>query len=234
MNKTITFGIMAACSLAFSSCFAPMPATGTQTTGQTTGTTQNTPQGQDPLNDLLGGIVGAANEKTGLGDVIGNIISSVAGSVTTTQANLIGTWTYYEPSVQFESENLWTQAGGAAAATKVEQKLVNVYKMIGVTPGKLVFTFADKGQMTYSLGSRQFNGTYVFDSKSKTVSITTASGMNLTSYVTISGQNLSLCFDSSKLLTFLGGFSGTNTTLGNLGTIAQSYSGMKTGFKFKK
>lgn len=234
MNKTMTLGLMAACCLTLNSCLAPMPATGTQPTGQSTGTTQNQPAGQDPLNGILGDIVGAANEQTGLGDVLGNILSSVTGSITTTQANLIGTWTYYEPCVQFESENLWTQAGGAAAATKVEQKLVNVYKMAGITPGKLVFTFANNGQVTYNLGGRQLNGTYVFDSKSKTVTITTASGMNLTSYVTISGQNMSLCFDSTKLLNLISAFGGSNTTLGNLGSIAQSYSGMKTGFKFKK
>lgn len=233
MNRTKTFALMAACSLTLTSCLAPMPATGTQPAGQASGTTQNQPGSQDPLNGMLGDIVGAANE-TGLGDVLGNILSSVTGSITTTQANLIGTWTYYEPSVQFESENLWTQAGGAAAATKVEQKLVNVYKMAGITPGKLVFSFANNGQMTYNLGGRQLNGTYVFDSKSKTVTITTASGMNLTSYVTISGQNMSLCFDSTKLLNLISAFGGSNTTLGNIGTIAQSYSGMKTGFKFKK
>lgn len=234
MKKYLFLALVASCSMAFASCMAPMPATGAQPVQQPEQQTQQT--AQDPLNGLLGGIVGAASEKSeGLGGVLGNILASVTGSVTTTQANLIGTWTYTEPAVQFESENLLTQAGGAASATKVEAKLAGMYKLVGISAGKLQFTFAKDGKMTYAIGGRAFEGTYVFDAKNKTVTLTTATGMNLTSYVTISGQNMSLCFDSTKLLTLVSAFGGNaQTTLGAIGTMAQSYSGMKTGFKFKK
>ena len=210
--------------------------------GTTQGTTQagtaqssNTAQ-QNPLGDILGGVINAAAEQGG-GGILGNILASVTGSITTTQNNLIGTWTYTAPAVQFESENLLSQAGGTAMATKIEDKLVSVYKMAGITPGKLSFTFTKDGKVSYTVGSKTQTGTYVFDAKQKVITITTAGGRSINSYITISGTNMSLCFDSSKVLSLFsaaGSLSNTSSTLGSIGTIAQSYSGMKTGFKFKK
>ena len=85
---------------------------------------------QGLLQNLLGGkttssITGesASDTKQKVGNLIGNLISSVTGDLTTTQANLIGEWSYTDPSVQFESENMLTQAGGSAIATKCETKL---------------------------------------------------------------------------------------------------------------
>ena len=224
-------------------CMAPMPATTSQagnTQGSANQTQQTSANAQNPLGDILGGLAnaGAAQaEQSGLGGVLGNILASVTGSVTTTQANLVGSWTYTEPSVQFESDNLLTQAGGSAAAAKVENQLVSIYKRVGITPGKLSFTFTKDGKVSYTVGSKTQTGTYVFDAKQKVITITTAGGRSINSYITISGANMSLCFDSSKVLSLFsaaGSLSNASSTLGSIGTIAQSYSGMKTGFKFKK
>lgn len=214
--------IFAAISLSFTSCLAPMQTTTTQNPGTT----------QTP-----GGAAGPMGNLGELGDILGNILASVTGSITTTQANLIGTWTYTEPCVQFESDNLLKKAGGAAAATKVENQLVSIYNMVGITPGRLVFTFTNDGNVSYQIGSRTFTGTYTFDSKNKIVNIKTASGMNVNAYVTISGRNMSLCFDSSKVLSLFsaaGGLANVSSTLGTIAGIAQNFNGMKTGFKFSR
>lgn len=190
----------------------------------------------DPTGGLLGGIlnqvIGQATEEQS-GSVLGNIIASVTGNATTTQASLIGTWTYKEPAVQFTSENLLTQAGGAAAAAKVEKKLVTYYKMVGITEGRVQFTFDNANNVTYSLGNRTFQGTYVFDASDKTVTITsTNTGLSVKAYVTISGNQMSLCFDSTKVLSL---FSSVSKSFGaTVGSLSNNYSGMKTGFKFTK
>ena len=235
MKKFFVYGAIALFGLAATtSCLvqqAPVANGPAQTTTQ--GPAQGGNAQQDALGDILGGVLGAAGDG---GGILGNILAGVAGSITTTQNNLYGTWTYTAPCVQFESENLLTQAGGVAVAAKVEDKLVSVYKMAGITPGKLTFTFSQNGQMSYTVGSRTQTGTYVFDAKQKVITITTASGYSINSYITISGVNMSLCFDSTKVLSLLSaaGTNAPNSTLGSLGSIAQSYSGMKTGFKFKK
>ncbi len=190
--------------------------------------------GSDALGTVINGAVSSStsNTKSNVGNVLGNIISSVTGSATTTQANLVGSWSYNEPAVQFESKNLLTKAGGATAATKVENKLASIYNMMGIRAGRVNFTFDNNGGVTYTMGSRSFNGTYIFDRQSKTITITTATGQNLTAYVTISGNNMSLCFDSTKALNLFTTISkGFNSTIS---AIAGSYDGMKTGFKFTK
>lgn len=211
----------------------------TQQQAGTTGTTTQQTQ-QDVLGSILNNVVGnatnAANSKTGTnaGSILGNIISSVTGSATTTQANLIGAWAYASPAVQFESKNLLTQAGGATIATKCETKLAQYYKVVGIKPGNMSFSFAQDGTCTYGVGKKMLNGTYVFDQKAKTVTITTATGQNVKAFVTISGANMSLCFDGTKLLTLFTNISSKFSSLSTVGALASNYDGMKVGFKFTK
>ncbi len=191
--------------------------------------------GSDVISSAVNDVISSSTESSAnskAGNILGNIISSVTGSVTTTQANLIGTWSYNEPAVQFESKNLLNQAGGSAAATKVESKLAPLYKMVGIRSGRVKFTFDNDGKMTYTLGSRSYSGTYTFDKSSKTVTMVTSTGQNIKAYVTISGSNMSLCFDSTKALNLFSSISKSyNSTISAL---ADSYDGMKTGFKFTR
>lgn len=206
-------------SLLFSSCLLQQPIAGVGQAQGTSTTTTTTANGQPDMGNL--------------GGVLGNIISGIIGSTTTTQATLVGTWSYYEPAVQFESENLLVKAGGAAAAARVEEQLVPYYQKVGITRGNLVFTFDKNGNMTYAIGGGQpVAATYVFDNNTKTVNITTRMGFTLKAYVTIAGTNMSLCFDSSKILSLISLFgAGSNA---NIGSIANSFDGMKTGFKFNR
>lgn len=190
--------------------------------------------GSDVLGTVLNGVVSSSSSssKNSTGNVLGNIISSVTGSATTTQANLVGSWSYNEPAVQFESKNLLTQAGGSVAATTVENKLTSLYKMVGIRSGRINFTFDNSGNVTYTLGSRSYSGTYTFDKASKTLTLVTPTGQSLKAYVTISGDNMSLCFDSTKALNLFANISKSyNSTISAL---AGSYDGMKTGFKFTR
>ena len=175
-----------------------------------------------------------SDTKQNVGNLIGNLISSVTGDLTTTQANLIGEWSYTDPSVQFESENMLTQAGGSAIATKCETKLAQYYKVVGIKPGAVVFTFAEDGTCTYAVGSRKSQGTYVFNKEDKTVSITTSTGQTVKTYVTISGSKMALCFDGTKLLTLFNSISSKFQALSTVSALASNYNGMKVGFKFER
>jgi len=235
MKKIFDISAAILMGAAITSCVAP-----TTSTTSTATTTQSAAAaaGTEVLGTLLNGVVSSAaasGSQAGVGGILGNLISSVTGSVTTTQASLQGTWSYIEPSVQFESENLLTQAGGTAMATQVETKLGTLYNKVGIKQGKMVFTFGSSNQLTYQIGSFQRTGTYSFDSANKIVTITTSAGATFYAYVTVSGQNMSLCFDSTKVLSLLKALNATgNATLNSISTLADSFSGMKTGFKFVK
>lgn len=199
-------------------------------------------QAQFSLKDILSGVAnnavssatgsGSGDNGSNVGGMLGNLLASVTGGLTTTQATLQGDWSYTEPCVQFEGENFLATAGGTAAAAKVEQKLVTLYKVVGISAGRVKFSFAGDGTLTYTLGSRKFQGSYVFNDADKTVTITTATKRTVTAYVTVSGNQMSLCFDSTKVLQLFTTISANLSS--SISTLAGSYKGMKTGFKFTR
>lgn len=189
------------------------------------------------LGNIINEVAGAAGDKTTnsqAGNILGNLISAVAGDITTTKESLVGAWTYTDPAVQFESENLLSKAGGTAVAAKCESQLSKYYKIVGIKAGTLKFTFNADGTCQYGIGSKMLSGKYTFDSKEKTITITTTTGMSVKGYVTVTGNNMALCFDGSKLLTLFKGISSKISSLSTVSALASSYDGMKVGFKFKK
>lgn len=192
---------------------------------------------QDTKTEVLGSVLNSVVGNTTNGatnSLLTNLISAVTGDVTTTGTSIVGSWNYSKPSVQFESENYLTQAGGSAIAEKVESKLASMYKLVGIKAGKMKFTFDNSGNVTYGVGSITRTGTYTFDSSSKTITITTSTGASIKAYVTVSGNNLYLTFDGTKLFTLMKTLGSRFNALSTITTIAESYSGMKVGFCFIK
>ncbi len=207
------------------------------TTTTTTTTTESNSSSSEALGGLLNTVVGAATSSTGdsqTGNLISSLISSVTGSVTTTKANLVGSWGYTAPCVQFVSENALSNIGGDVMAGKVEDKLAPLYKVIGIKEGTLVFRFAEDGTVTYGIGSRTMQGTYVFNNEEKTVVITTSLGREITTHCTISGSTLALTFDATKLLDLFKGIVSKVSSMQTIASLAEGYTGMKVGFEFSK
>lgn len=192
--------------------------------------------GKEVLGSVLNSVVTTANENTSgtAGNILGNLIATVAGNVTTTSTSIVGTWTYSKPSVQFTTEDYLAQAGGAAIAEKLETKLASIYKLASIKPSNMTFTFDNKGNVTYSVGSIQRTGTYTFDKETMTINITTAGGAKIKSNVTVSGTSMLLTFDGGKLLTLMQTLGSRFSVLSTVSTIAASYQGMKVGFAFEK
>lgn len=193
--------------------------------------------GQNALGSVLNQAAGAANNSS-LGQasngLLGNLIASVTGSATTTQGNLIGNWSYAQPSVQFESENLLTQAGGTTIAQKVEDKLAKAYKLVGIKPDKLFFNFQKDGKVTYGVSKITREGTYVFNNNDKTVTITTNTGSTLKAYVTVSGDQMALTFEAKKMLELMSTISSKFQSLKTVDSLIKQYTGAKVGFEFNR
>lgn len=194
---------------------------------------------QNKLSNILSS-VGSALGSGDTASALGNIINSVTGTKITA-ANLQGTWGYTAPAVAFESENLLSKAGGAVAATTVENKLATYYQKVGIKAGSFSFTFNSDGTFTNTIGSRTLNGTYTFSSDTQQVllSYELLSGVKYASFTsTLAGNSssLSLLFSADKLLSVIKtlGSATSNSTLQTIGSLASSYDGMKLGFKLAK
>ncbi len=172
-------------------------------------------------------------------EAIGNILGSIIGTFgqNTNQNTIVGTWTYSKPAVQFESESLLAKAGGTVASAKIVQELEPYYKKLGITSGKMSITLNEDKTCTYVIKGKTYSGTYTFDESTNKLQISGSLLSMPAAYVSVAGSQLSLTFDSTKLLTFagvLGGLTGSGSTLSSIAQIAQNYDGMKTGFLFTK
>lgn len=167
-------------------------------------------------------------------DALGSLLSNVIGSATTTQQSLVGTWSYSKPCVQFESANLLAQAGGAMAASTVEQKLASYYAKAGIKAGAFNIIFGNDGTVQYTIAGSPRTGEYTFDASTKTVTIQTQMGQSVKAFVTVSGNAMALTFDASKLLTFVNTAAAKSQSLNNISSIASQFTGMKVGFQLTK
>ena len=172
----------------------------------------------------------------------GSLISGIVGLLTggATSANsIVGTWNYSEPTVQFQSENLLAQAGGVYIAQSMVSKLAPYYEKFGFKKGVFRATFNSDNTCSIVFGQRTIPGTYTFNPSTNTLNIKGQFGLvNLTAYVTVTANQMALTFDSSKFLSLAtvlsGGANAGNAQASAISQLANSYTGMKTGFLLTK
>ena len=193
------------------------------------GTMRDTNTGSTTGN-ILGSIIGAATN----GETISNILTSVIGLDKLSSRNLLGTWRYNGPGCAFTSENALAKAGGEVAATEVEQKLAAQYKKIGFNSQNTYLTFNQDGTFSAKIDGKPWNGQYTFDERTQSVNF---SGflLNLKGYVKREANDISVLFESRKVLSLLQTISAMsgNSTLSTIGDISKNYDGVRIGFDMR-
>ena len=196
---------------------------------------------QSVLNQLLGS--GATT------DAVTSIIENVVGNaVSKLDLSIEGTWTYSQPEVQFKSDNLLAQAGGAAATTKVENTLKKLYDKIGINKS-FSYTFKEDNTFTHTIkiGSKvqTLGGTYTLDKENKIITLQYAAlgkiGLGkINAIYANTGTSLSLLFDASDMMSFLkkvisvvSSVSG-KASLATVSALLENYDGALIGYKMKK
>ena len=217
----------------------------TSATAATTTSTANTAAASSntssTIANVLGGLLGAATGNTSgstssAGSIIGGLLNNVIGSGTFSKEDLCAhTWKYSKPGCAFTSENLLAKAGGEIAASKVEEKLSTYYNKFGFSSSNTQFTFTTDGNFSAQIDGKPWQGSYTFDEKTHAIQL---KGLLLSAsgYATKTTNGISLLFDQKKLLNLikmLSAFKGSST-LSAVGTIANSYDGMRVGFEMTK
>ena len=211
MKKFLSTSIIAAILLSSISCGGGLPNILTGTDGNGTGTNNG-------AVDIITGVLGALTNQT-------------------SASSIVGTWTYTEPAVQFESDNLLSQIGSSALNKKAESTITKYYEKIGVKKGSFSITFNQDKTCSYVLKGKTFNGTYEFDSNTNKISIKSEGFLSLPSaFARVSGNSLELTFDTTALLNMAQSTASAsgNSTLGALSSLSTTFKGMKTGFHFTK
>jgi hypothetical protein len=184
------------------------------------------------------------NTSSTTASTLGNLASSLLGKVLGTSVNqesIVGTWTYSQPAVQFTSEDLLSQAGGAAAASVVEGKLAEGLSKIGVKAGAMSYTFNEDKTFVMTIGKRSVKGTYELNAETKEITFHFGQGKlsslaKLTMTLTKTGDNIDLVSKADKLLKLVQTTisSSSNSTLSTIGKLTEGFDGMMIGFSFTK
>lgn len=220
MKKSIKFFASAISFASILSSCGAIAQTGNSTQAtqatQTTETTQTSKTGS--ILDVLSGV--------------GDIVSRTLGITTT---DIVGNWTYQEPAVLFESDDMLSKAGGQVAAQKVAQTLDGYYRKVGITPGKMTMTFDKDGNFTQSFGGKTISGTYALEDGN--INLTYSGGIHqIIGTTQFDGNNLVVVADVTKLLNAVKTVSGytNNAALTSIAALAANFNGMKAGFRFSK
>lgn len=209
----------------------------TKTTKKSTTKTSTKKSTSTSVDATTGATTSAtAATTTSIGSIISGLLNNVIGSGTFSKADLCAhTWKYSKPGCAFTSENLLAKAGGEIAASKVEEKLSTYYNKFGFNSSNTQFTFTTGGNFSAQIDGKPWQGSYTFDEKTHAIHL---KGLLLSAsgYATKTTNGISLLFDQKKLLNLikmLSTFKGSST-LSAVGTIANSYDGMRVGFEMTK
>ena len=160
-------------------------------------------------------------------------VNAISGK---TSVDMTGSWSYTGAAIEFKSDNLLQKAGGAVAATAAEKKLDEQLAKAGIKAGQMSFTFAADSTFNVNIGKKNLKGTYSYDSSTQKVNLKFVKLIAMNAKVSTTASNMDLLFDSDKLLqllTFLSSKS-SNATLKGIGSLANKYDGMMTGFSMAR
>jgi len=160
-------------------------------------------------------------------------VNAISGK---TSVDMTGSWSYTGAAIEFKSDNLLQKAGGAVAATAAEKKLDEQLAKVGIKAGQMSFTFAADSTFNVNIGKKNLKGTYSYDSSTQKVNLKFVKLIAMNAKVSTTASNMDLLFDSDKLLqllTFLSSKS-SNATLKGIGSLANKYDGMMTGFSMAR
>ena len=196
--------------------------------------------------DVLGKLAGALKSNTttssnskddALTSGISSLLGSLLGNSTLSANDVQGTWRYKGVDCVFETENVLMKAGGEAATAKVESKINDLLKKVGVTSEALAFTFNADNTFSITVKGRTINGTYALDLENKKITLTYLNGVGtITPQIVKNGTTMSLLYDADKFLNFLTSISAVskNATVVSINAILKSYDGMLIGMELQK
>lgn len=194
-------------------------------------------QAQSKLGKLAGSLLngGASDESNVATDVVGGLLGKLLGTDKLNEKNLVGTWTYSEPCVVLESDDVLSNIGGKVIENKVEAQQKKVLEKVGFKPGKVVLVLNKDKSGTMTVGKRTSNFTWeVEESELKLTFLAREHAIN----AKLSAGKLQLAMNADKMLGLLNATASAvgslSSTMGTLSNLLSNYKGLYLGLVFTK
>lgn len=187
--------------------------------------------------------ISAAHADTTLSSILSSsavqtVVEAVTGGETISTSSVAGDWSYSQPAVALESDNVLTEAAGTALTSKAESTLSTYCSKVGITAGKFSLTLGSDSSFSFVLSSKSLSGTYTIDGSSIALAFQAVGTVNLgtiSAQASLSGDSLSLLFEADKLLEITSALSSSsNASISAVSSLLSSYDGVSLGFQFSK
>lgn len=192
---------------------------------------------QSNLGKLAGALLNNAgdDDKESKGGVLGDLLGNLLGTDKLNEKNLVGTWTYSEPCVVLESDNVLSNIGGKVIENKIEAQQKKVLEKIGFTPGKVVMVLNEDKSGTMTVGKRTSKFTWaVEDSELKLTFLARTHTIN----AKLTAGKLQLAMNADKMLGLLNSTASAvgslSSSMGALSKLISNYKGLYLGLMFTK
>lgn len=183
------------------------------------------------LGNILGGVLGGSSSGS---DMVSNLTSVFSSSKQATSDNIVGTWSYTEPAIVFTSDNLLAKAGASVASNKMESKLQGYLTKYGIKPGAFSITFNSDGTFTETINGKTAKGKWAVKNSKLQLTVGSVKALSVTTQV--SGKNMQVVTDATKLLTLFKtlGAKSNNSNIKTVTTLMNNVKGMQAGITLKK
>lgn len=189
------------------------------------------------LKSVAGTAISKATGNSTAGDVASDLIGNLLGTSKVSEKSLVGTWTYNQPCVAFESEDVLTTLGSSMVSKKVESTMQKGLTKVGFTSGKVVMTLKEDKTGTIEFNGKNIIVNWVVDGSDLKLTFPIVD-KGVTMNAKLTGSELQLAMKADKLLTLLNTItektSTVNSSLGTLNTLTKNVKGMYMGLKFTK
>lgn len=187
----------------------------------------------DILNKAKDAIAGSSSTASTVTDIVGNLL----GSSKITESNLVGTWSYTQPCVAFESESALSNVGGSVASAKIEEKLKTGLSTAGIKEGQVTLTFKSDKTFSIATGKKTLSGTYEIDGSDVILNFKSPA-KSIKANAKISLGTLQLAMKADKMLEIVNTIatkaSAYSSQMGTVSSLLSNYKGMYLGLKFSK
>jgi hypothetical protein len=187
----------------------------------------------------LGSLVNTAKNAASkaVGSAKDNIQAAFIGTQSVTAKQLVGTWTYQQPALVFESNNLVSQVGATALSENTEKYAASYLSKYGIKSGSLTITFNANGGYSAVLKGRTISGTYKLNGATLTL-VAPQEVVTVPVNAKLQSNQLQLAVHADKLLpllqTLIGSASKSSEQAATVTSILKQYKGALLGFKLKK
>lgn len=167
-------------------------------------------------------------------DNIEKVVNAVTGKSTT--IDITGTWVYTGAAIELKSDNMLSNIGGKAASEVAEGKLNEQLAKVGITSGKMSFTFNSDSTFVTKVNKKTVRGTYSYTAGGDNIQLKFGKLIPMNVKVNCTSSQMDLLFNADKLMNVLTliASKSKNTTLKTIGTLAENYDGMLLGFSMQK